>query len=709
MRSLRPILLLLLGALAPAPTSGNEVIHALDFVDRPLREVFAVLSDISGVSIYLDETVDGRVSFSVRSREARHALEDLAATYGLQLRREGEAYFVSRIAFDRHEETGLVSVCVDDLPVRQILRFLATRLDRSLVWDTVGEVRMSLNAVEVAAGELLRTILTRLPGFQLIVDDHHYEIRAVGGTGRQPAISAPRVTEQDGLFSVEVETARARDVIAELFSASGNEYAYLLSRDVVVEGLSYTGRDFESLLRTILLQCGGRFVRHDEIYILYDRGAVPPVGGQLSVMRYKPLHRGAAELMAALPSGFRTGQGVSVDSAANLVIVAAEGGRGREVIEQLRHADRPSAARTLVSFPTGHMTPSQAALLLPRNLAELLLPVTDDARTILARATAFESAQIAQIIDAYEEDAVESSLTLNHISFEELMFAVPRYRHLCTASPSDPQRVLFSGPRAAFEALLDSAAALDTPARQLRYQVLVLQIQESAGLDHSLSGGLSPRDVGDQTVFLAELGELINLDFDIVAYFGYEFSVDLNSRISANRARVIADASLTAVSGVPVQLRNTGTFRYRVADDSGEGLAAVRELTSGLVLSITGRLDNAGVVTMDVEVTISKRGEDPSGSADPPATSEKVLSTRVTCPIGRPVAVGGLVQQDYTRRDTGVPILDHVPVLGDLVGRTGESLETTEFSVYIVPSRDRPVSVEARMAAVLASAEGAQR
>jgi general secretion pathway protein D len=66
------------------------------------------------------------------------------------------------------------------------------------------------------------------------------------------------------------------------------------------------------------------------------------------------------------------------------------------------------------------------------------------------------------------------------------------------------------------------------------------------------------------------------------------------------------------------------------------------------------------------------------------------------------VALGGLISEQRNNDKASVPILNRVPVLGDLIGSTGKSVRRTELIVFIRPqvirdSRDaRDVAEELR-------------
>jgi len=255
----------------------------------------------------------------------------------------------------------------------------------------------------------------------------------------------------------------------------------------------------------------------------------------------------------------------------------------------------------------------------------------------------------------------------------------------------DPSLLLYVGPEGKAAEVHDTVAQLDRPAPQIRYELLIVQTERGAGLNWSISTGARPAEDAAENVFVGSLGELLSLDFDLVAVFGYQLSLKLAADLARNRARVLADTSLSALSRQEAKFQNTSTYRYRDAEidpDTGEEepTGVVREITAGLILTVTGSTMGDDLVTMDVTVVVSKRGTDVSGgSGGIPPTSEKIVDTHVRTRSGEPVVIGGLLQRTETVQVRKVPILGDIPLLGLLFQRRTRNMEDTELAVYLVP------------------------
>ena len=94
------------------------------------------------------------------------------------------------------------------------------------------------------------------------------------------------------------------------------------------------------------------------------------------------------------------------------------------------------------------------------------------------------------------------------------------------------------------------------------------------------------------------------------------------------------------------------------------------------------------MITMSVNATVSKQNGDNGSNATAtslPSTSERVITTQVRSMSGEPVVISGLMKEDYSESDSGVPLLSKIPLLGKLFKHSSKSKEKTEIVIYIVP------------------------
>ena len=57
----------------------------------------------------------------------------------------------------------------------------------------------------------------------------------------------------------------------------------------------------------------------------------------------------------------------------------------------------------------------------------------------------------------------------------------------------------------------------------------------------------------------------------------------------------------------------------------------------------------------------------------------------VSVPSAQTVALGGMIGGQETRSKKSVPILNKVPIIGDLIGKTENSARRSELIIFITP------------------------
>ena len=268
---------------------------------------------------------------------------------------------------------------------------------------------------------------------------------------------------------------------------------------------------------------------------------------------------------------------------------------------------------------------------------------------------------------------------------------------------SEPTLVFFTGTDKQLEDFEKDLREIDVPKQQIKYQLLVIQKQKTEGLNWGSTLGIAKTTDDAGYAWSGTVSNIFNINFDIISKFGVQFTGSLNTELSENKSRVLADTTLNGISGESLSFSNTNTSRYRdiIVDTKGDlYTSTTREISSGLTLSINGWVSGDGMVTVKVDAQVSKQesSDSSSGSAadttPPPSTSEKKVSTNVRTQSGEPVVIGGLFQQEEEVSEKKVPILGSIPLVGYFFKNRVITMIDTEFIIYLVPFVQKSSSIE---------------
>lgn len=107
----------------------------------------------------------------------------------------------------------------------------------------------------------------------------------------------------------------------------------------------------------------------------------------------------------------------------------------------------------------------------------------------------------------------------------------------------------------------------------------------------------------------------------------------------------------------------------------------VEFIDSGIILTVTPSIDNAGRILLDIRPEIS----DGVLSNGIPQLTTTSVTTQLLAEDGQPVFIGGLIKTLVSESTAGVPILSDLPLLGRLFSNDSDNRTNTETVVIITP------------------------
>jgi pilus assembly protein CpaC len=177
---------------------------------------------------------------------------------------------------------------------------------------------------------------------------------------------------------------------------------------------------------------------------------------------------------------------------------------------------------------------------------------------------------------------------------------------------------------------------------------------------------------------------------------------DANALIDAlagdNLARVLAEPNLTVLSGQSASFLAGGEFPIPVGQQNGAITIEFKKYGVNLAFQPTVLAD--GKINLKVTPEVSQltdqgavRVTSASGLAIViPALTVRRAETMVELGSGQSFAIAGLLQDNVTQSDSGIPFMGEVPVLGALFRSDDFRRNQTELVILVTPYLVRPVS-----------------
>ncbi|MGA9342537.1 MAG: type II and III secretion system protein, partial [Rhodanobacteraceae bacterium] len=127
---------------------------------------------------------------------------------------------------------------------------------------------------------------------------------------------------------------------------------------------------------------------------------------------------------------------------------------------------------------------------------------------------------------------------------------------------------------------------------------------------------------------------------------------------------------------------NTGTGTNTNTNIAG-ATGSVQYLNTGVMLDVKPRVNPGGLVYMEIQQEVSNPGA-ATANGNPPI-NQRQFSTQIAVQSGETVLLGGLIRDNDSTSDNGIPFLSRIPFLGRLFGNTTHSHDRTELIVLLTP------------------------
>jgi len=151
-------------------------------------------------------------------------------------------------------------------------------------------------------------------------------------------------------------------------------------------------------------------------------------------------------------------------------------------------------------------------------------------------------------------------------------------------------------------------------------------------------------------------------------------------------------AQLQVGNEVPVQ---NGTLTTAASTGTGV-ISSTSYVTTGVITQVTPRVNSGGLVTLDIQQEVSAvlpqaevSGNSGSGTGSAgggsPTFSDRAVKSRVVIQDGQTVGLAGLITDNVSKDNAGLPWLKDIPLLGGAFGTQTNTRSRTELLILLTP------------------------
>jgi general secretion pathway protein D len=267
-----------------------------------------------------------------------------------------------------------------------------------------------------------------------------------------------------------------------------------------------------------------------------------------------------------------------------------------------------------------------------------------------------------------------------------------------------------------YRSILETVKKLDIYPRQVLIEVLLADItlkdDKEFGIDlvKYLDGGK-----WQQTISFGEFAGLAaagpGISYSIVQEAG-KFSAAIKAAATLGRLKVLTSPHLLASNSKEAKIQigtsepiltntytSTGTATTTTPTGFVEGTIEYKDI--GTILSITPRISDGGLVTLELSIEESSLDSREIGRKDSGTVAAGVVSNASTFTVpafnkttaktvlsirdGQTIAIGGLIRKTKDISSQGVPFFSKIPVIGFFFGKNKRSDDRRELILLLTP------------------------
>ena len=161
---------------------------------------------------------------------------------------------------------------------------------------------------------------------------------------------------------------------------------------------------------------------------------------------------------------------------------------------------------------------------------------------------------------------------------------------------------------------------------------------------------------------------------------------------SVTKVKVLSAPQVMVLDNEPARLQVgqqvpvlTGTATSTLAANAPV-VNSVDYHSTGVIMQVTPRVNSGGLVTLDIAQEVSDVAAAATNTVTgSPTFNDQIFRTRVAVQDGQTVGMAGLIQDNASEGNSGIPLLKDIPILSAFLSTQNNARNRTELLVLITP------------------------
>jgi len=676
-----------------------DKIDNLSFSDTPIEQVLKIISEVFEVSIIPDRDKLGNVTRYFKGTNIKETLTLLLEPLGLMYEETNGVYFVKRkpsfnVIYD--DKTKLFNIESNNTRIQDVITKLSSVSKETIIFDGNKEEKLTLNSYNKNMGDLLNSICLALK-YKIKKENNAYVIfreenEFIDSNDKLKKII---INGEENSISLNVSNISSNDLVLALFRKYNKELSLLSKSSNIIPLLDFKNVKFEDLLTIIFDFAGLAYTKVNDKYFVYD--SINKQGSKyLTSKNYILRNLSTRNFISLIPSQIIPQSSYRIDNENNIVTFIGSASEVDYYLNYIEKVDLGLSDYKNRLIKLKYIDIKNIKKYFPSKYQSLNITIIEEDNSFYAFLNEQDYKDLSEILNAVDKMNDTYKYKFKYLSPDDVVKSLlPDYINKNSIIISKNESALyFKTTEELKDKLFKYFENVDVAPPVIRYQLLVVEYINKNAFKFNWGAGFKNTGLKN---FVPSFGvfektpngtqsSLISANFDIPTIFGFSFSVFLEEMLTEDKAKIQMSTEIYGISGEPVSLTNTQTLQYK-----GEKLNATggKETTFGATtfgfnLEIKGRSTYNEEVFIEVNARISDNlGKKVEG--EPPDTSEKSIKNLVRTKTGKPIILGGLVNNKETFNNNIIPGLGNIPYIGNLFKTHDNSYSNSEFVIYIIP------------------------
>lgn len=243
-----------------------------------------------------------------------------------------------------------------------------------------------------------------------------------------------------------------------------------------------------------------------------------------------------------------------------------------------------------------------------------------------------------------------------------------------------------------YQRVLQVIQGLDVVASQVMIEAVIAEVTLNDQLQYGVQWQLSKGGTPTSSLSQAITGGVAS----VFPGFNYAFNA---ASIAATLSALNSITHVNVISTPSLMVLDNKTARLQIGDQVPittqtatsvvtAQTAIVNSVTmqdTGVILSVTPRINESGRVQLEIEQEVSAVVKTTTSNIDSPTIQQRRVKTTVVVNDGEVLALGGMIQDQQSKTSGQIPLLGDIPGIGAAFSNRNDAVKKTELVILIVP------------------------